>query len=781
MAPSSDENQNANDANSTQLEPASGPGSDIAESYRLLHRTGRDFGREETDIAAKIWDYWRIFNKRKWLILAIASCVLAIGAIRTLMTTPLYTSTIRLQIDRNVAKIVDGGSVTPVEGTDNEFLKTQYELLQSRSLAERVASAARLADDPDFIRPREFSLFAMSREFLKTSTPNANRSRRALTDAAAAIVQRNVSVRPIAGSRLVDVSYSDPDPARSQKIASAYADAFIASNLDKRFEANAYAKTFLEDQIKQLKLKLEQSEKTMLDFAEKEQIVATHQNSSITEADLGNANAALGNVTSERIRNEQLWRQVEKSDAISLPQFLSNAVIDGLRTKRNELVTNYQEKLETFKPGYPAMIQISNKIAEIDKQLAAEVKTIRASLKGAYESSLSQERELKARVDKLRAEVLDVQKRSIKYNILKREVDTNRGLYNDLLQRFKEVDVAGGVGSNNIFIVDKADLPGAPSSPKLLRSMLIYLLLGSCGGFGLAYILEELDDVIDSIEEAERIGGLATLGIIPFTKAEGGAEADLKDVRSTLSEAYRSLCTSLQFSTARGMPKSLLITSADAAEGKSITSLAITQHFSRLGLKVLLVDADMRNPSLHKVLQADNSVGLSSCLAGTCNPPEAIQTTDISNLAFLPSGPLPPNAADLLSSPHLMSLLTLSLQVFDLVIIDGPPVLGIADAPLLSNAAEATVFVIGAGIARAGSVRGALKRLDIAKSPMIGSVVTRFDAKRAGYGYGRYGYGYGRYGYGYGFTYGERAFSYGKYVPGFDTPHPMMSVRENPR
>lgn len=772
MASSGDANQNANDANSRQLEPAFGSGSDIADSHRLLLRAGRDLDREQTDIAAKIRDYWHIFSKRKWLIFAIASCVLAIGAIRTLMMTPLYTSTIRLQIDRNVAKIVDGGTVTPVEGTDNEFLKTQYELLQSRSLAERVASAARLADDQNFFRPREFSLIATLRDLLKTSASNATPSRHALTRAAAAIVQGNVSVRPVAGSRLVDVSYSDPDPGRSQKIASAYADAFIASNLDKRFEANAYAKTFLEDQIKQLKLKLEQSEKTMLDFAEKEQIVETQQNSSISESDLGNANIALGNITSERIRNEQLWRQVEKSDAISLPQFLSNDVIDGLRAKRNDLVANYQEKLETFKPGYPAMIQISNKIAEIDKQLAAEIKTIRASLKGAYESSLNQERELKARVENLRAEVLDVQKRSIAYNILKREVDTNRGLYNDLLQRFKEVDVAGGVGSNNVFIVDKADLPGAPSSPKFLRAMLIYLLLGSFGGFGLAYILEELDDVIDSIEDAERIGGLATLGIIPFARTEGGAEAALGDAQSPLSEAYRSLCTSLQFSTARGMPKSLLVTSADPAEGKSVTSLAITQHFSRLGLKVLLVDADMRSPSLHKALWADNSIGLSSCLAGICNAPEAIQTTDISNLAFLPSGPPPPNAADLLSSPRLMSLLTLSLQAFDLVVIDGPPVLGIADAPLLSNAAEATVFVIGAGIARAGSVRGALRRLDITKGPLIGSVVTRFNAKRAGYGYGRYGYGYG-------FAYGEHSYSYGKTVPRF-TPPPMMSVRENP-
>jgi capsular exopolysaccharide synthesis family protein len=284
-----------------------------------------------------------------------------------------------------------------------------------------------------------------------------------------------------------------------------------------------------------------------------------------------------------------------------------------------------------------------------------------------------------------------------------------------------------------------------------------------------------LDDVIDSIEEAERIAGLATLGIIPFVKSQSAVELELDDARSALSEAYRSLCTSLQFATTRGMPKSLLVTSAAASEGKSITSLAITQHFARLGLKVLLIDADMRNPSLHKLLRADNAIGLSSYLIGRCTPPEAIQKTEIPNLAFLPSGPLPPNAADLLSTSRLTSMLSLSLEVFDLVIIDGPPVLGIADAPLLSNAAEATVFVIGAGIARIGSVRGALKRLNIAKSPLIGSVVTRFDAKRAGYGYGRYGYGYA-YGYGYGLTYGEQAFSRAKKAPRLD---PQLETAAN--
>lgn len=281
--------------------------------------------------------------------------------------------------------------------------------------------------------------------------------------------------------------------------------------------------------------------------------------------------------------------------------------------------------------------------------------------------------------------------------------------------------------------------------------MLLLTLGGLFAGLALAYVIEKLDDVIETIEDAERIGGLPVLGIIPFVRSSGGAEKLLDEARSPLAEAYRSLCTSLQFASARGMPKSLLVTSADPSEGKSITSLAITQHFARLGLNVLLVDADMRNPSLHKRLNADNSIGLSTYLAGDCDASEATQTTHIPNLSLLCSGPPPPNAADLLSSARLMSLLSRNLDVFDLIVIDAPPVLGIADAPLLSNAAEATVFVIGAGIAREGSVRGALKRLDLAKCPLIGSVFTKVNAKQAGYGYGRrYGYDYA-YGYGYGY------------------------------
>ena len=269
----------------------------------------------------------------------------------------------------------------------------------------------------------------------------------------------NRTIKPVPGSRLVDLTYTDPDPGRAQKIAGAYAQAFIASTLDKRFEANSYAKAFLEDQIKQLKLRLEDSEKAMLSFADKEQIVSINEKSSVLENLFQNANAALGTAITERIKNEQQWKQVESATQINLPQLLTNATIEGLRIKRNELVSDYQQKLQTFKPDYPAMLEIKNRIAEIDRQLASEVKAVRASLKAAYELSLNQENEQKARIELLRAEVLDLQRRSIQYNILKREVDSNTQLYNGLLQRFKEVDVAGGVQANNVFIVDKADLP----------------------------------------------------------------------------------------------------------------------------------------------------------------------------------------------------------------------------------------------------------------------------------------------------------------------------------
>lgn len=709
-------------------------------------RYGYGYGTERASaFQANVLEYLRIVLKHRWLIISIVAAAVVFGAVTTLMQTPLYTSTVRLQIDAAADKIVQGGNITP-EATDNDlFMQTQYELLQSRTMAERVASALKLGDDPGFFRPRDFSFIGFVEDlFGSGATPAAQEGQKAnLQNEAADIILGNRAVRPILGSRLVDISYSDPDPGRAQRIAEAYGDAFIASNLDKRFEANSYAKVFLEDQLQQLKIRVEGSEKALLDYGQKEEIVQTNNKASIAESNLEAANTALGTIIADRIKNEQQWKQLESATAINLPQLLSNPAIEGLRTKLSVLTTEYQQKLGTFKPNYPDMVQINNQIEEIKRELATEVDTLKDSYKAAYQSSLDQENEMKGRIETLKQQVLDLQKRLIQYNILKRDVDTNQSLYDGLLQRYKEVDVAAGVTANNVFIVDKAIWPGSPSSPKLTRALLAWFAVGLAVAFGTAFVLDRLDDTLRSPEEVERALGFATLGIVPKVRSGVSMEAELANPRSGLSEAYRSLCTSLQLSTESGLPKTLLVTSSGPSEGKSTTCVMLARHFANIGLKVLLVDADLRKPSLHTKLKLDNANGLTNYLTGTSTPPELLQKTELPNLALLASGPLPPNAADLLGSSRLLSLFSVGLEVFDLIVIDSPPVMGLADAPLLSSAAAATVFVVGAGQIRTRVVQTAMKRLLLSRASVIGTVLTRFDAHSSyGYGYGRYGYHY---------------------------------------
>lgn len=711
-------------------------------------------GPPQSDIWHAAIDLARMLYKRKLLIAAVALGFVVIGGARTLMQTPLYSSHVRLQIDRSAPRVMKDGDVfgNDLAAYDFDFMRTQIELLQSRSLAERVVATARLADDPDFLKSRNVTVFDLLRGLIgvKQARSSGEPDRSAAEWAGVGVVMGNRSVRPVSGSRLVDLVYTDPDPSRAQRIANAFGEEFIASALDKRFQSNAYAKTFLEDQVNQLRAKLEEQEKALLAFAEKEQIILVSERASIAENNLAAANAALGNLVTERIRNEQQWKQAETATGINLPQVLSSPSIETLRQRRYLLATEYQEKLETFKPGYPAMVQLQSKIREIDRQMAIEVEAIKKSLLVTYQSSFNQELEMKARIETLRAEVLDLQKRSQQHNSMKREVDSARQIYNGLLQRFKEVDVAGGIGTNNIFIVDRALAAGAPFSPNLSRALLFSLALGLGAGMLGAYALDRLDDTIRAPDQLEALAQMATLGLIPLVDVDR-LEAEFNEPRSALAEAYRSLCTGLQFSTDKGLPKTLLISSAGPAEGKSSTAIAIARHFASLGLKVLLIDADLRNPSLHKKLGMVGDRGLSNYLTGACSPPEAFQRTSIPTLAFMASGPVPPSAADLLGSPKLGSLLNLGSEVFDFIVIDGPPVMGLADAAILSNAAVATAFVVGAGQARAGQVRAALKRLQLARSPVIGTILTKFDARRAGYGSGygyTYGYGYGGAGYG---------------------------------
>src|SRR5690606_23108707 len=332
--------------------------------------------------------------------------------------------------------------------------------------------------------------------------------------------------------------------------------------------------------------------------------------------------------------------------------------------------------------------------------------------------------------------------RSIQYNILQRELDTTRTLYEGLLQRYKEVGVAGGLATNNISIVDQADVPEDPSSPNLLKNLAIALLLGLGAAVVAMLIIEALDESLTTPDDVEQKLGMSVLGVIPLLDKGQTTAAAVTDVRSASSEAYYSLRTALQFSTTNGTPAALLVTSARPAEGKSTTSYAVALDLARVGKRVLLVDGDLRNPSMHRSVGLENTTGMSNILAGGSDLRTAAQATKQANLYFIPSGPLPPNPADLWATEALQRFLAEARESFDHVIIDGPPVLGLADAPLLASAVAGTLFVLESRGTRRGQARGALRRLRLGRARLLGVVLTKFNAKKTSYGGYDYAYDY---------------------------------------
>ena len=397
-----------------------------------------------------------------------------------------------------------------------------------------------------------------------------------------------------------------------------------------------------------------------------------------------------------------------------------------------------------FEPGYPAARAIKSQIDVLDGAIGREESRVSGSVQADYQQARERERGLQAKVNELKSSYLDLRRRAIQYNIYQQEVDTNRALYDGLLQRFKEIGVAGGVGINNVAVVDTADVPQKPSSPRLMLNLLASLVAGLLLGGGLAMLLEQMDEAIADPGEIERQFGLPLLGSVPKVENVLPREA-LLDRKSELVDAYIAVQTNLGFTTEHGVPRSLAVTSTRPAEGKSTTALALATTLARAKRRVILVDGDMRAPSVHHLGGVGHAYGLSNFLAGQDNI-EAM-TFNMTDLGFtaMSAGPIPPNAAELLTGNRLSVLIERLLDSYDHVIIDSPPVMGLADAPLIAGRVEGVVYVVESHGIRSSMVKTALARLASANAHIIGGVLTKFDARKAHYGYGyEYGYGYGR-------------------------------------
>lgn len=710
--------------------------------------------QNEIDLLA----YWQLLVKRRWLILGIISGAVALSLIITLLTAPIYRATAIIQIEKESIQVMDvHGVQQSAVDYDDSYNQTQFGLLRSRSLAERVAEDLGLADsdigqrlDPPTwwqrLRallglggPAAASAHAQTVALKEAGSVNAAAKLRA----AAGIVQGGLVIEPVRNSHLVRISYDSVIPSFSAQVANAVADGFIASTMDRQFGASSYAKKYLEDQLAQLKSRLEESERALVEFAQKEGIVPTKDGTSLASENLSDLNTALAAAQAQRIRAEARWNAAKSTTGNVMPaDMLSSPVLQGLFQQQATLQTQYQDKLQTFKPDYPDMRALRGQIDSVQKQITAEYANVRASVKAEYDAALTQEKMLGQQLDKLRVQSLDIDSRSINYNILKRDADTNRQLYNALLQRYKEIGIAGGVKSSSISIVDRAEVPSGRYSPRLSNNLAYGLLSGAMLGILLALLLEYLDDTLRTPLDIEKHLHLPVLGIIPKLNKEMPEDVQ-KDPRSAFSESYRSVRTALQFSTDRGTPKVLLITSPAPGEGKSTAALTLSRGLSQLGKRVLLIEGDMRRPSLGKTLDISAEYGLSNLLAGGSTLKQTVIKTDNPHLDVILSGPIPPNPTELLAGPKMISLLLTAGEKYDQIIIDGPPVLGIADAPVLSNIATGTLIVTKSGSTRISSAKSSVKRLWTAHARIIGAMINQHRYKTVAYGYNYYGYSYG--------------------------------------
>lgn len=697
-----------------------------------------------------VQQYLRVLLRRRWYLAGAVAGGMAFALVLTLLATPRYTATTQIEISREGARIVDVRGVEPESSTqDIEFYQTQYGLLASRSLAAAVMKNLRLADNQQFLDVMGLTSVIESK--------GLQHNRQGRENEVVRVLLRNVNISPIRLSRLVNISFVSPDPVMSMRIANTWAEMFIQSGMDRRFQSTAHARRYLEDRLGELRKKLEDSERQAVSYAANASIINlpgvqgssrdASSDRSLVSDNLAALNTELGKATADRIAAEARLRS---GNGGASAETLDNVAINNLRERLADAQADYARLQTQFTPDYPEAQAVKARADRLRQTIAQEEERVQATLANAYRDAKIREDRLQTRVNLLKGNFNDQRRRTIQYNIYQREADTNRQLYDALLQRYKEIGVAAGIGNDTIAVVDPATSPEKPSSPKPLLNLVLGLMAGLIVGVVLALLREEFDESITDPSEVERRLGLPLLGVIPNVPNEERME-EIRDPKSGMAEAYLSVETSLGFATDHGVPRTLAITSTRPSEGKSTTAFALASWLARSGAKILLVDGDMRSPSLHDMLEVANGPGLSNILSGATEWKTAVRRDERDKLDYITAGPQPPNAADLLRGRNFEEFLAAASSSYDHIIIDSPPVMGLADAVIFGNHVDGMLFVIEAQGIKTRLAARAIERLRSSQTNLLGAVLSKFDARKSHSGYD-YGYGYG-----YGVRYGEGA------------------------
>lgn len=687
-------------------------------------------------------EYLHILKRRKWLIAAIILGAVLLALIATLLMRPTYTATTQVQVSREEKNVTNvQGVESETAGRDLEFYQTQYALLEARSLAERVVRRLRLEDNQNFWDAHGIDPEALDERAAEIPTARGGENLRERL--AIETLREHIAVNPIRGSALVGVAYSSFDPVLSAQIANTWVNEFIAQSIARKFDSTAEARSFLEERLEELRGRVEQSERALVDFATDRNIVtvAGEQQRGDGTAQIGERTLSAENLEgfNEELIEATAARVRAAAQANNSTAVQSNPTITRLREQRSLAAAELAELRVQFEPGYPAARALREQIQEIDSAIADEEARIRSEINNQLTAARQREAELRAQVAGLSDEVLSQRRDAIQYNIFQREADTNRQLYDSLLQRYKEIGVAG-VSASNIAVIDSAQPPEQPSSPNLLLNLALAVVAGTLSAGVAVFLLEQSNEGLSDPSKVPELLGIPLLGSVPKVDDAQDPLELISDSKTEIAESYIAIRSSLAFSTESGVPRSLMMVSSQPAEGKSLSALALALTLERMGKRVLLIDADLRNPSAHSYVGTHRKVGLSNYLTGQDDVAPLIQSIR-PDFDLMASGPSVPNAAELFSSERLNDLVSAMVERYDHVIVDSAPVIGLADAPLVSRVVDAVVFVAEAGRVSVRGLNSALERMAAAGAPVVGAILTKLDANASMYGYG-YNYSY---------------------------------------
>lgn len=693
-------------------------------------------------------DYWPVLFKHRWVVITSFLVVVTAVSIYSLTMIPVYRATTQVLIEKNNPNVLSVQELVVMDPAGTDFYQTQYKILESRSLAQDVIKRLDLAQHPEFKGKEKKLENATLSEASSIPGP-------APVDDSAFVntFLSKLKIDPIRNSRLVNISFASTDPQLAAQMANALAQAYIDWNLGLRLKTQQNMSNFLDEQVKEARRKLDANEQALQQYREKYGVAvlsakggkASEGEQDISRLKLIQINGQLVEASKNRIEaeiqyNNALEALKDPRKAESLPEVISNSAILAIKDQEVRLLRDRADKSEKFGPKHPIMFSLAQEIENLEKKKLQEISNIVDAMRTRYEVTLNQERSLQKALLRSQDETISRDKIAIQYQVLQQETESNRTLYDMLLKRLKETNVSEENRTVNIHVVDLAVAPKAPFEPRVKRNIFLAIAVGLSLGVGLAFFIEHMDNTVKTPDDLKKYFNLPYLGPVHHFKIEKPdlPQSDLimlSDPKSSASESYRGIRTGILFSTSAGSPRSLLITSADAKEGKTITCSNLAIAMAQSGQKILMLDCDMHRPRFHKIFSLGNDRGLSNILVGDRDWREVKAPTSIPNLEIITSGPIPPNPADLIGSERMRALIKETTQAYDCILFDSAPVGAVTDPVILSRFVEGVVLVVKVGQTARERVSNSVRLLRDVQARVLGAVLNDINIGKNGYYY----------------------------------------------